>query len=238
MINSTINENNKNLESRSTTLNNNIYNILILTFIFSILSIFIALIIISISMNSSPLPTFPFLMTEHMWKFYLVLPLPLSSFILGLIFVGKGYKCKKNIIAGVIFSILLIIYGSFTKIFSNHISHDISYLNELSEQINIDFPEDAYIAISYDHFENCESLAMVKFNSNDFDSVVLNNIYWNKMKELPTYFGDSLLRSLTYDYDYFLTFNPRTNTYGTFNDGLIFLSYDIESNILFICKFK
>ena len=81
-------------------------------------------------------------------------------------------------------------------------------------------------------------MAMVKFKENTFDTAVLNNDNWNKMEDLPTYFGDLYFRTLLNDYDYFLTFNTKTNTYGTFDDGLIFLSYDIEKDILFICKYK
>ena len=88
-------ENNNRSEFRNIASKNNVKNLLLLAFIFSILSLFFALIIVSISMNSSPLPSFPFSMTEHMWKFYLFLPLPLASLILGVIYIGQGYKCKK-----------------------------------------------------------------------------------------------------------------------------------------------
>lgn len=54
---------------------------------------------------------------NNMWVFFLFLPIPISSVIVGFILKSKGYKYKKNIIIGFIFTFLLCIYGSFSFIF-------------------------------------------------------------------------------------------------------------------------
>ncbi len=80
----------------------------IVLFIASLLSINIALVLVnSVSGN----------MLENMWMFFLLTPIPISSIVLGFILKAKGYKYKKNIIAGFIMTFFLCIYGCFTFIF-------------------------------------------------------------------------------------------------------------------------
>ena len=57
------------------------------------------------------------LFAENMWLFYLFAPLPIASVVVGFMLKNKGYKYKKNIIAGIIVTLILCIYGSFTFIF-------------------------------------------------------------------------------------------------------------------------
>lgn len=94
-----------------------IKTLLTVMFILSIASIFIALFAVSIILNLSQTTDTLFMMKECMWLFLWFIPIPLTSTILGIVYLKKQYKCKKNIIAGVIMCILLAIYGSFTFIF-------------------------------------------------------------------------------------------------------------------------
>src|SRR5690554_3028957 len=159
-----------------TSLNSGIKKFLLVMFILSLLSIFGAMMLVAISVAMSPLPDFPLTMTEHMWKFYLIVPIPGVSAILGIVFIRKKYKCKKNIIAGIIMTTLLCVYGGFTSIFANRISHDSNYIIELSNEVNFYIPNDSYISIAFDFNENCESMAMIKINSS------ANNDFINKLE--------------------------------------------------------
>ena len=91
------------------------YNsILMFLFVASLLSLFLGLFLVVFTselLNEAPDIS---IMVQNMWKFYLVLPIPLSSLLFGLYCKKKGLKAKKNIVVGIIFTILLIIYGSFT----------------------------------------------------------------------------------------------------------------------------
>ena len=80
-------------------------------FIASIVSIFCALILVAMMSEANGL------FVENMWVFFLLTPIPISSFILGCYLKSKGYKYKKNIVVGVIMTVLLCIYGSFSIIF-------------------------------------------------------------------------------------------------------------------------
>ncbi len=80
-------------------------------FVGSLLSIWGALFLVNkvSSMNN--------LFTENMWLFFLMTPIPISSVILGYILKAKGHPYKKNIIAGLIITAFLCLYGSFTFMF-------------------------------------------------------------------------------------------------------------------------
>lgn len=54
---------------------------------------------------------------ENMWLFFLLTPIPISSAIFAIVLKSHGYHYKKNLIAGIIVTVLLCIYGSFTFIF-------------------------------------------------------------------------------------------------------------------------
>ncbi len=79
----------------------------IVLFIASLLSIFSGIMLWGLLMQANGL------MQENMWTFFLMTPIPISSIILGFILRAKGYKYKKNIIAGFIMTFFLCIYGSF-----------------------------------------------------------------------------------------------------------------------------
>lgn len=98
---------------------------LLLLFILSFLSIYMGLALVSATTNYAH-PT-----TENMWLYFVPLPIPLASLILGIIYKKKGFKATKNIVVGIIFSVSLIIYGSFTFIYSDFYSHDFSYVNQV-----------------------------------------------------------------------------------------------------------
>lgn len=80
-------------------------------FVASILSLFGGLILV----NPTAAPGQHFM--QRMWRFFLMTPIPISSIVFGLVLKSKGYKYKKNIIGGIIMTILLCIYGSFAFVF-------------------------------------------------------------------------------------------------------------------------
>jgi hypothetical protein len=79
--------------------------------------------------------------TANAWMFFLFLPIPLASLILGIIYKRKGLKTTKNIVAGVIFIILLCAYGAFTSLFSGFYSHDPSYIDSIAQEVRFPLPD-------------------------------------------------------------------------------------------------
>lgn len=83
----------------------------IILFVASLLSLNGALILVGAVSNANNL------FIENMWLFFLMTPIPISSIILGFVLKSKGYKYKKNIVAGIIMTFFLCLYGSFTFMF-------------------------------------------------------------------------------------------------------------------------
>lgn len=219
-------------------LNNATRNVLLALFILSIASIWIALWIVAMSVWNSPIPDFPLTMVEHMWKFFFVIPIPLASVVLGFIYIRQGYKCKKNIIAGIIMIFFLCVYGSFTSIFASQISHDWSYLYAVEKTVDFDFPDDGYIAVNFDYIEEGSSLIMVKVDeehSGAFASQLRNNSNWElDVSFIPANAIDPFTLATTSEYDYFSVFNKSANSYNTFPGSIIFMAFDVETGTIFI----
>ncbi len=225
-----------NLTKVETGINKKVKSLLLIAFIASITSIWLALMLVVFSVETSPLPDFPFAMVEHMWKFFLIIPIPLASVILGLIYIRKGYKCKKNIIAGIIMTVLLSVFGTFTSYFSTLISHDMQYIYKLSETTNLNIPGSSYISIAYDYQTEGDSLAMVKIDDDImYTSIIKDNLNWKEDTSfIPSSISNLFILSLTSNYEYYSIYNVTNSTYNTFDGNLIFMAYDIDTNILFI----
>ena len=83
----------------------------IVVFVASLLSIWGALALVGAVSSANSLPV------ENMWLFFLFTPIPLASVVFRFVLKSKGYKYKKNIIAGIIMTFFLCIYGVFTFLF-------------------------------------------------------------------------------------------------------------------------
>ncbi len=225
------------LKREDNSINKKIKILLLISFILSLISIYIALMVVAISVTSSPLPDFPLTMAEHMWKFFIVVPIPLVSIILGFLYLKKGYKCIKNIVAGIIMTGILCIFGTFTSAFANQISHDMSYLEPISKNINLEIPTDGYISIMYDFKDTGDSFAMVKINdqNDSFVSKLESDNNWKKDTSfIPSNKVDLYLLTMTSEYDYFMVYNLTTNSYNYFEGRTIYFAYNVESDVLLI----
>ena len=102
-------------QNPSKTIKNSIPNkwrvISVVLFVASLLSILGALALVGTVSSVNHL------FVENMWLFFLLTPIPIASTIFGFVLKAKGYRYKKNIIAGIIMTFFLCIYGSFTFMF-------------------------------------------------------------------------------------------------------------------------
>ncbi len=81
------------------------YVVALVLFILSVFSFFGPMKIVeAVSENGMAEP-------KNMWVFFLFMPIPISSIILGLYLGNRGYKTKKNIIAGIIMTVILFLFG-------------------------------------------------------------------------------------------------------------------------------
>lgn len=225
--------------------NNKIKALLLTMFVLSLLSIFMALFAVAISVSLSPLPDFPFNMPERMWVFFIFIPLPLASAVLGFIFLAKNYKCKKNIIAGIIMCALLAIYGSFTFIFADSTLHDFGYVHELEQIVSIDLPDSGYISRAINTDSTTNSFAMIKFDdANEISDIVSNDKrFASNMNSIPANFIDMYYTTITSDYHYFMIFDVTSNKVNVIPNSqsgehrFLFIAYNKDKNILFVLDF-
>lgn len=152
------------VDENNTPKNKKIKILLLSMFIASLLSIFLAMMTSAICVQYALFPNFEFVFLEYMWIWLLFLPLPLCSAVLGLVFLAKKYKCKKNIIAGVIMCALLSVFGSFSFIYKDYNLHDFGYVKELEQTAMIDLPDSGYISRAKNINSTVKTVAMIKFD--------------------------------------------------------------------------
>ncbi len=76
---------------------------------------------------------------EYAWMMYLALPIPIISIIVGIISNKKGMKNTKNILAGIIVTLLLCLYGSFTFIDNPKEPFNEEHYDEVQAEIDRTF---------------------------------------------------------------------------------------------------
>jgi transcriptional regulator with XRE-family HTH domain len=79
-------------------------------------------------------------MPENMWVFYLFLPIPVGSILLGFRLKRKGYRYHLNVITGFIMAGLLCLYGSFSFMFAGVYSHGEEPILRVEQMLGIDVP--------------------------------------------------------------------------------------------------
>ena len=84
----------------------------------------------------------------NIWSYWLWLVIPALSIGLAVRYKNKGFKCKKNIIAGTIVGIILLLYGlltiiSFsTKLLFPNFDQDYKHIYNYSEILKVELPSD------------------------------------------------------------------------------------------------
>ncbi len=160
--------------------------IMIILFILSFFSIYIALFLVSSHQSFSMSPI------ENNWMFFLPLPIPLANLILGIICKCRGMKTTKNIVVGIIFTFLLCTFGSYSFLDkTNTHSHDITYLNTVSSKIHFTLPNKGKIA-TYNFQPNSkksqsESQTASQSDINDFDYNSMCNITFTDTKQITDF---------------------------------------------------
>ena len=223
-------------------LNNKYKKILLLVmFILSLVSIFLALGNVAILVELSPTPDFPFMMTDFMWVFLLYTPIPLVSGIIGISLSNYNVGPKKNIISGMIVFFLLCIIGFMPNIIGLKIEHDTYYVTKLEEKINIDLPDDSYVSSLSNYPTDNIDVAMIKIpyeNSLEFFKYIISDSGWKDNNELVEDVLNPFILVNTIDYDYFLVYNQTLDIYNNCDGKIIYLAYDVETRIIYVATYR
>ena len=231
------------VQKKGSTTTQSVLNLLFVATLFSIL---IPMPVISlVSANDT-------VFFNYLWVFYLITPIPIISIITGIIYKRKGYKCKKNIVAGIIILILLCIYGSMGFAVDDEADHSDAAIINAEEVIGIDIPEAAYIETFYweEDEEQSFSRGYIYSSSNiSFDEEVADS-YEEELQNNPKWLTKipsdlyGLTSSLTeyYDGSFLLLYNADTKEFnsvpkenGTYH--FFSLGYDAEYNTMQIDEY-
>lgn len=210
-----------------------IYYSLIILFVLSLLTPFIGIILISLMVASSPIPEFPYLTLKYIYIFFFLLIIPALSIILGII-LRKRYRCKKNLIGGIIMFIITFIFASMSFSPEAAIKTDFKYVDEVSEIVHLDFPKEGYCDyLVIDGNENFQM--MVRFSDPSEVMKVINASSFTKQLEPVIYMNLPVYYQLTIkDYDYYLVYDADNRLYNESIDGESYvLCYKEATNLLY-----
>ena len=218
----------------------------IILFVLSIASVFGAMITVA------TLSAINQMFTENMWLFFLFLPIPIASVVFGFFIKKKGYKYKKNILAGLIMSVLLCTYGSFSFIFADVYSHSDEPILMAEETLSIDIPTPLRIN-TQDWTKGTQSIPRgyiystsdVYFDQSaveDFESNLSGDSKWitdipNEIIGITSYFCD-IQKS-----DYYIIYNKDTKEYNKLPEEsgtYVFINvlYNVENNTMKLVEYQ
>lgn len=237
--------------------------IMILLFVLSFTSIFIALLLISSHQSFSMSPT------ENSWMFFLPLPIPLANLILGILCKHRGMKTTKNIVVGIIFTFFLCVFGSFSFLnLTGTYSHNMSYLDTVASKIHFSLPDKGKIATQNfqpDRQKNSSGTSSLS-ETDAFDYYSMSNITFTDAKQLTDFEASlhgssfwatsiatpttgivpefySLQTTNAQGFDYFMIYNADLGTYNALPDQsgiyrFIYLAYGSKEKKMFIGEYS
>ena len=161
---------------------------LIVLFVLTIISIWASmfLILLTPQKENVPLP----LTFNYTYVAYYLLPIPVLSIILGIIYRIKGLKCTKNIIAGIIVTGIILLEGSVSFLTNDEI--DYKNITTYRDAIGITLPSQGkYYKINWDesYLLNHKSNYIIFTNPKEekaFFEELQNSKNWLTKKEIST----------------------------------------------------
>lgn len=225
--------------------NNKWHGLSVTLFVASLLSIPGAMALVSAVTNVNHL------LNENMWLFFVLTPIPIASLVLGFILKSIGYTYKKNIIVGIIVTVFLCLYGSFSLIFADVYNHSDEPLIRTEQTVGIDIPDHKQIN-TQDWTKGTQSvrrgyiysISDVYFDNSaveEFEEQLKNDDRW-----LPFVPNDLIgITSPMNDYgiyDYNLIYNVDTTEFNTLPDKggqyrFINILYRLEDNQMKIVEY-
>ena len=108
-------------------------------FVLTLLSIFIGFaLVVSISPMTQA-------QGDYMWGELFVLPIPLASIVLGIVYRKKGYRCTKSIVAGAIVALYVCGMGLPSLFVGPSGTYDYGYVAQVGQAVGVEMPEQGRI---------------------------------------------------------------------------------------------
>lgn len=210
--------------------------VLLSTFVASLLSVLLALIAVAIGIQFTPLPDYAYTFLEYMWIFYIFIPIPLASAVLGVVYCIKKRKGIKNIVAGVVMSAVLSVFGTFPFMFENYALHDFGYVYQIEEYLSIELPDSGYISRATHVSKTVRCMAMIKF---DHPEEMNTTLY----RHFSAYRGDGTDKIKGFNitipdgYSYYMVDYVRGMRTDSGKYLYFALCYNTTNNVMFVVEF-
>ena len=191
--------------------------ILTILLCFTILSLYGALMTLSHFAGKEEV----FDLTKKMWILYTWLPIPILSIIMGFKYQKTNNNATKNIVVGILISLVLVIFGSFSILFNDDLSQEFDTIMQVTR------PEMMNMEINYPitnlgpKASNYKQIN-VKYQKTENDALVAeitNNSNWLKKEAIPDELKKQIPESLLgSDTAYYLIYNLTTKKYNEISD--------------------
>ena len=193
----------------------------IMTILFILNCICIPLAIYTVNLANAGAQGFHFL--KKAWIFWLWLPVPISSIVLGIKYKKIHASFDKNILSGVIVGIFLLIFGCFCFF---QINQDYDKIYSYEEVLNITLPSEGELYIQkYDtYFDDMKDFVKIDayYDSDDcieMNKLITTNQNWISKDELPSelriFIPSTLVGNET---SYFSIYNKTLDIYNSVPD--------------------
>lgn len=190
-------------------------------------------------------------------NFYILLfflPVPIINILFAIYGNLSEVKTTKNLISGIVFTLIISLFGSFTFIYKDNFIHDEQYYFQICEEIGLETPAPSYVeTMVYRDYGDITSeneimyyrLSHIKFSESDNEVInknISNNDNFTKAINYPYNIISPNDILATEDYDYYLLFNVDDKTFNNIDISngehhMIYFSYDYELMIVYISDY-
>lgn len=190
-------------------------------------------------------------------NFYILLfflPVPIINILFAIYGNLSEVKTTKNLISGIVFTLIISLFGSFTFIYRDNFIHDEQYYFQICEEIGLETPAPSYVeTMVYRDYGDITSeneimyyrLSHIKFSESDNEVInknIANNDNFTKAINYPYNIISPNDILATEDYDYYLLFNVDDKTFNNIDISngehhMIYFSYDYELMTIYISDY-
>lgn len=190
-------------------------------------------------------------------NFYILLfflPVPIINILFAIYGNLSEVKTTKNLISGIVFTLIISLFGSFTFIYKDNFIHDEQYYFQICEEIGLETPAPSYVeTMVYRDYGDITSeneimyyrLSHIKFSESDNEVInrnIANNDNFTKAINYPYNIISPNDILATEDYDYYLLFNIDDKTFNNIDISngehhMIYFSYDYELMTVYISDY-
>lgn len=190
-------------------------------------------------------------------NFYILLfflPVPIINILFAIYGNLSEVKTTKNLISGIVFTLIISLFGSFTFIYKDNFIHDEQYYFQICEEIGLETPAPSYVeTMVYRDYGDITSeneimyyrLSHIKFSESDNEVInknIANNDNFTKAINYPYNIISPNDILATEDYDYYLLFNVDDKTFNNIDISngehhMIYFSYDYELMTIYISDY-